>query len=141
MTESWGAIYMPATEANDPSASGFESEEKARAYTRQYWCRVCRSEYARALNWKRKGVDIVEIENKLNPNSWEDYENYLEKYGNFYPSCDAEWIINRTDIVEENNEYSLNTSGNPDIFSVGEGSELLNQFNLLPGCGIHAISF
>ncbi|TRZ80173.1 hypothetical protein D4R86_04770 [bacterium] len=107
MSESWGAIYMPATEDKDPSMAGFESEEKAFAYTRKYWCKVCRSEYARALNWKCKGVDIVEIENKLDTNSWEDFENYLVKYGNFYPSCAAEWIIDRTDIIEENNEREV----------------------------------
>lgn len=103
MTESnelWGAIYMPATQRDDPSISGFKSREEAEKYTRRFWCRHCRSEYARALRWKRKGVDIYDIEKQIEDAhydtveaSMEAYFDFLEEYGSFYPACEYEWII------------------------------------------------
>jgi len=127
MTESWGAIYMPATETNDPSASGFESEEKARAYTRKYWCKNCRNDYAKALRWERQGVDIFEVEKEVNSRdlgekeAWEAWEDYREKYGDFYPSCDAVWIIDRTDLIDvcETTEDIMRLTG----YTGGENDE------------------
>jgi len=38
----WEAIYMPASDRNDPSKGGFDSSEEAWTYASQHFCDDCK---------------------------------------------------------------------------------------------------
>lgn len=105
--EEWGVIYMPATQGEDPSRSGFKTEDEANKYMRRYWCKDCRREYAKALRWKRKGVDVCKLEDEMDTleiveekEYWKQYDEFQEKYGAFDPTCSYEWIVDKAEDLD-----------------------------------------
>ena len=109
MSEEWGVIYMPATEQEDPSMSGFKSKTEAEAYTRKYWCKKCRDSYAKALRWERTGtVDVKALQRECDSKrydtpkeSWEAHDKFIGIFGEHYPACSCEWIIDRIDKIDK----------------------------------------
>ena len=113
MKDDWTALYLPSTTGLNPTRSGFDSEEKAWKYTEQHFCQDCRNLIAKAEKTERTGyrpnIDefvkekLILIEDYENKNELEQdgicvnlYEEYVNKYGNFNPGCDAEWSVCKT---------------------------------------------
>lgn len=47
----WTAIYMPATDRDDPTKSGFATENEAWEYAESRYCKMCREAMKEGKTW------------------------------------------------------------------------------------------
>ena len=110
----WTALYLPATDKEDPTRSGFKTPGQAEKYSQRYWCKLCQKEYTKFLKWERNGSKpsfeewsdekIREIKN-YNKMNKKDKENlhidldieFMSLYGDSFNGCAAEWLIIETE--------------------------------------------
>lgn len=82
------AYYLPALNGqDDPSSSGFDTEDLAWEYVFSRMCKSCKEERALALENKTITIDGEE---------WE----YL-----LYPACASEWIVGLTDEIDKAEDF------------------------------------
>ena len=94
--ETWGAICL-STPGMDKS--GFNSRKEAEKYTYKFFCQSCRNSIAKRIRAERNGIDVDNIMNRKL--SEDEYCYYLDKYGDYYPPCSAEWFIEQTNILDK----------------------------------------
>lgn len=100
----WSAVYLvDCKESEDPTKHGFDTREEAIKYSRQFYCKGCRNEAARALWWKHRfGINVYEAIREIEKLATKNKDHALEYalrqvFGDSFSSCACEWVFPETD--------------------------------------------